>query len=362
MGPAAKSSHLNPTFRQLSNIPFRTDFEGVGPALTVKLVWDWRIARVYDENGNVVDECVWVGNRTPDKLVDRLTLLMRGRMTVEAQTLADRFPDCIVHPSIEMSSWPELDSEESALLQDASVKLAERGVSDSASDPDSRLEHLVQATEEMRNAHNTLESRVVEWAGLFLPSLDIDQHRNRIASAICNSSSLQEIGDTLDTKPAETQIGPKEWLAIHSLATSTTKLDTDVNRMEESVRELSEIHLPSLSLLLGPLLAAKLCAAAHGRARLARLPASTIQVLGAEKSFFMHLRQGTSPPKHGHIFQHSWVCRSPKWARGSIARMLAAKAAIAIRADHFGGVPWTSKQVSEIEKKVGEIRVRKNKR
>jgi RNA processing factor Prp31 len=42
--------------------------------------------------------------------------------------------------------------------------------------------------------------------------------------------------------------------------------------------------------------------------------------------------------------------------------MLAAKAAIAIRVDHFGGKPWTSKQVSDIEKKVGEIRARKSKR
>ena len=346
----------------LSNIAFRTNFEGGGPALTVKLVWDWRFARVYDENGDIVDECIWGGNRTPDTLVERLSLLMRGRMTIEAQKLADRFPDCTTQPSIDVSSWPELDADESALLQSASIKLAERGVSESASDPDFRLEHLVQGTEEMRSAHNTLESRVVEWAGLFLPSLDIDQHRSRIATAISNSSSLQEIGDILDTIPAEAQIGSKEWSAIHSLATSTIKLATDVNRMEESVRELSEIHLPSLSLLLGPLLAAKLCSAAHGRARLARLPASTIQVLGAEKSFFMHLRQGTPSPKHGHIFQHSWVCRSPKWTRGKIARMLAAKATIAIRSDHFGGEPWTAKQVSEIEKKVGEIRARKSKR
>ncbi len=348
--------------RWLSNITFRTDFEGEGSALTVKLVWDWRFARVYDENGGVVDECIWVGNRTPDALADRLALLMRGRMTIEAQTLADRFLDCIATPSVEVDTWPELDADESALLRDASIKLAERGVSESASDPDSRLEHLVQATEEMRSVHNTLESRVVEWAGFFLPSLDIDQNRGRIASTISDSSNLQEVGDLLETIPAEVQIGPKEWSAIHSMATSTMQLATDVNRMEESVRELSEIHLPSLSLLLGPLLSAKLCATAHGRERLARLPASTIQVLGAEKAFFMHLRQGTPSPKHGHIFQHSWICRSPKWTRGTIARMLAAKAAIAVRADHFGGEPWTSKQVSEIEKKVGEIRARKSKR
>ena len=128
----------------------------------MKLVWDWRFARVYDESDNVVDECIWGGNRTPDALANRLALLMQGRMTIEAQTLAERFPDATPTPSMNIKSWPEVEAAESILLQEASIKLAERGVSESASNPDSRLEHLVQATEEMRNAHNTLESRIAE--------------------------------------------------------------------------------------------------------------------------------------------------------------------------------------------------------
>ena len=61
--------------------------------------------------------------------------------------------------------------------------------------------------------------------------------------------------------------------------------------MENVVRELASSHLPSLSALLGPILAARLCVEAHGRARLARLPAGTMQILGAEKAFFNHLRR-----------------------------------------------------------------------
>jgi nucleolar protein 56 len=362
MRPTVKSLHLNNPMRWLSNISFRTDFEGDGSASIVKLVWDWRFARVYDDNEMVVDECIWSGNQTPEALFERLSSLMMGRMTHEARTLAERFPECILTPSTSVDSWPELESHESILLQEASLKLAERGVADSASNPDSRLEHLVRATEEMRTSHNTLESRLVEWAGLFLPSLDLDQNRNQIAVAVAESENMQETADHLGTKSAEVEIGKKEWSGIYSLAKSTVNLAADVERMEDSVRELSNIHLPSLSLLLGPLLAAKLCTTAHGRDRLARLPASTIQVLGAETAFFMHIQQGTPSPKHGHIFQHSWICRSPKWTRGSIARMLASKAAIAARVDHFGGEAWTSKQVSEVEQKVGEIRARKTRR
>jgi nucleolar protein 56 len=353
---------LNNALVDLSNISFRTDFEGEGSASIVKLVWDWRFARVYDDDERVVDECIWSGNQSSGALADRLALLMSNRLPTEASTLANRFPDASVAPCTAVSTWPELNPEEFTLLQAASLKLAERGVAASAADPDTRLEHLIRATEEMRTAHNTLESRIVEWAGLFLPSLDLDQNRIQIAATIFSSSNLSETAERLNVTPAEVEVGEKEWSGIHSLATSIVNLTDVVERMEESVRELSNVHLPSLSLLLGPLLAAKLCTSARGRKRLASLPASTIQVLGAEKAFFMHIRQGTPPPKHGHIFQHSWICRSPKWTRGSIARMLASKAAIAIRVDHFGGEPWTSKQVSEVEKKVGEIRARKSKR
>ena len=362
MSTAVKSVYLNHVVQRLSNIPFRTDFEGEGAALIVKLVWDWRFARVYDDMDHVVDECIWGGIQSPDTLADRLIQLMHGRMTIEARTLADRFPDSESYPPTSIDFWPDLTSKQSELLQDASLRVAERGVADAASDPDSRLEHLVQATEEMRSAHNTLESRIVEWAGLFLPSLDLDQQRGRIASAFASSSNLQEAAVRLNVQCTDAKFGEKEWQGIQTLAESIVNRVTDIERMEDSVRELSNAHLPSLSLLLGPLLSAKLCTSAHGRARLARLPASTIQVIGAEKAFFMHIQQGTSPPKHGHIFQHSWISRSPKWTRGSIARMLAAKAAIAARVDHFGGEPWTSKDVSEVEKKVGEIRARKSRK
>ena len=77
--------------------------------------------------------------------------------------------------------------------------------------------------------------------------------------------------------------------------------------MEHALRQLAEEHLPSVSALVGPLLAARLCVEAHGRQRLARLPSGTVQILGAEKAFFHHLKTGAPSPKHGHIFMHPWI-------------------------------------------------------
>ena len=96
---------------------------------------------------------------------------------------------------------------------------------------------------------------------------------------------------------------------------------------------------PSLSALLGPLLAARLIGAAGSLARLARMPGSTIQTLGAEKALFAHLGGGGPPPKHGLLLAHSLVRNALRQQRGKLARQLAAKVAIAARLDCYGGEP-----------------------
>jgi len=78
-----------------------------------------------------------------------------------------------------------------------------------------------------------------------------------------------------------------------------------------------------------------LIAQAGGLSKLASFPSSTVQVIGAEKALFKHLRSGSPPPKHGLIFQHVLISTSPKHARGKIARALAAKIAIAAKADAY---------------------------
>jgi nucleolar protein 56 len=67
------------------------------------------------------------------------------------------------------------------------------------------------------------------------------------------------------------------------------------------------------------------------------MPSSTIQVLGAEKAMFRALKSKAKPPKYGLLFQHPYVHSAPKDKRGSRARALAAKLAIAARVDLFGG-------------------------
>jgi nucleolar protein 56 len=118
---------------------------------------------------------------------------------------------------------------------------------------------------------------------------------------------------------------------------------------------------PNIEALAGPTLGARLVSLAGGLSNLAKMPSSTIQVLGAEKALFRSLRTGARPPKHGVIFQHRFVHDAKRWQRGRIARALAGKLAIAARSDAFSGKYIGDTLREDLEKRVEEIKEKKYK-
>ncbi len=323
----------------------------------MELYWDWRMARLIDESGSVVDETIWDGIRSPGAVADRLEKMRENRMTIEARELVERFPESVLISSAP-DGWPDLDKDDIVLMEQAALILARRGIAQAAGDGDRRLEHLVHSVDELRSAWTTMESRVVEWAGLFLIDLDLDSERKSIPKAVAAAKNFSTLVSNLELDNPDFNPSNEEWSAIHGTAVTAVDISVSINDTETAIRKHVEDYLPSLSLLLGPLLAARLCVAAHGRSRLARLPSSTVQVLGAEKAFFAHLRTGSPPPKHGMIFQHPWISRSPRWVRGKISRLVAGKASIAVRIDEHGGTPWSENDILEVEKAVELIRSR----
>ena len=324
------------------------------------LWYDWRSAAVSDSDGNLIDVEEWDGWKDTDSVCTRLDMIVHGAMTPEAERLAERFPSArvLVHGSegLPEADWPLPSDEALDAVDKAAILLSKRGVDAAAGDPDRRLEHILRASDELRSAYVTIEGRLVEWVGLFLPEARFEKDRTGLAKKVIDSSSLTELAGTLQI--GMPPVGPTdaEWNSLHDWAVSVWEIKNRLNAMEDVVRELASSHLPSLSLLMGPILAARLCTEAHGRARLARLPAGTMQILGAEKAFFSHLKTGAPSPKHGHIFMHPWISRSPRWTRGKIARMVAAKATIAARCDAYGGAIWDQSTVDAVAAKVETIR------
>ena len=313
-----------------------------------------------DENANIVDEIVWSSKRSVGALADRLWELQSGGLSPEARTLADRFPDAQSDglAAVSDSDWPELDDEEHEILSKASARLAKRGVANSAADPDRRLDMLSGATSELRAAWGTSEARCVEWAGLFLPDADLDRQRENIPSKVADAKSIDEAAASLDLQAPEHHPADQEWIALRAHARGVIDLAERLDLAEQATRALAQQHVPTLSLLVGPLGAAKMVTLAGGRERLARMPSGSLQVLGASGAMAAH-RRGAPPPKHSPIlFSLPQVSRSPRWVRGKIARYLAGKCSIAVRVDHFDGEPWGDKQIADINQECQNIKDR----
>jgi nucleolar protein 56 len=112
----------------------------------------------------------------------------------------------------------------------------------------------------------------------------------------------------------------------------------------------------NIKVMVGSLLGARLIAMAGSLRNLAMRPASTIQVLGAEKALFRSLKTGARPPKHGLIFQAAILHDAKRWQRGKIARALAGKLSIAARADAFGGRYIGERLKADLDRRIAEIK------
>ncbi len=125
-----------------------------------------------------------------------------------------------------------------------------------------------------------------------------------------------------------------------------------VTYMREGIRKV----MPNVSSLAGDDLALDLLASGRSLENLAQLPASTIQILGAEKSFFKHLRTGTPPPKHGVIFKFPSLNTLPRDMRGKYSRTAASKIAIAARADYMGSSLDVESMKNDMQTRLAGIR------
>jgi nucleolar protein 56 len=130
------------------------------------------------------------------------------------------------------------------------------------------------------------------------------------------------------------------------LKKTISSINKEKSFFEKQIEKDMEKVAPNLNNLVGSLIGARLISLSGGIKKLALLPSSTIQVLGAEKALFRFKKEGGKPPKHGIIFQHPYISTSSKNIRGKIAKILASKISIAVKADVF-----TKRNISDYLKK-----------
>merc|ERR1711976_1000631 len=109
--------------------------------------------------------------------------------------------------------------------------------------------------------------------------------------------------------------------------------------LHEYLKEKMSQCAPSLSALIGEQVGARLISHAGSLTNLAKYPASTVQILGAEKALFRALKKKGNTPKYGLIFHSSFIGRAGSKNKGRISRYLANKCPIACRMDCFSDEP-----------------------
>lgn len=125
---------------------------------------------------------------------------------------------------------------------------------------------------------------------------------------------------------------------LTSLHTALKAALTGRDEILVHVETVMQHEYPNLAAVAGSFVGAKLIAAAGSIDRLARLPATTVQLLGAEQALFRHLKNRRSPPpKHGILFNHALVQKVHPKQKGKMARQVANAIFIAVKVDFFKG-------------------------
>jgi len=207
-------------------------------------------------------------------------------------------------------------------LHAATVHATREAVRERETSTEQQLHHSISAMDDAERTANELAERAVEWAG----SLAGGDGREPPADGI---DGARAVAAWTPETPAEER--------VVSLAERVVDLDAERAALRSFVESHAPTVAPNLAAMAGPVLAVRLLSLAGGLESLARKPAGTVQVLGAEDALFAHLEGRGPSPKHGVIFTHEYVRGTPPDDRGSAARALAGKLAIAARIDHYSG-------------------------
>jgi len=201
---------------------------------------------------------------------------------------------------------------------------------------------------------NTYAMRVREWYGWHFPEMSkIVNDNNFYAQCVLRMGMRTNCKkfDFSDILGDETMEETLKKTAETSMGTEISEADlTNIRALCEQVISLSQYRIqlydylknrmaaiaPNLTIMVGELVGARLIAHAGSILNLAKHPASTIQILGAEKALFRALKTKHDTPKYGLIYHASLIGQTSTKNKGKISRVLAAKTALAIRVDAMG--------------------------
>lgn len=220
---------------------------------------------------------------------------------------------------------------------------------------DNMIIQAISLLDQLDKDVNTFSMRLKEWYSWHFPELKEIVKDNLLYAKVVNC--IQQRPHCEDKREEINKIVLDESVTTQIINASKSSMGQDISEIDllnvssftKRVINLSEyrenlidyLHsklvqiAPNLSTLVGDTVAARLISHAGSLTNLSKCPASTIQILGAEKALFRALKTRGNTPKYGIIFHSSFIGRASAKDKGRISRFLANKCAIATRLDNF---------------------------
>ena len=245
---------------------------------------------------------------------------------------------------LQKTGFIETKEEMNIIIHQTYLEVTRHRLSEALKAEDILLIQAINTIDEMDEITGKLTERLREWYSIHFPELDKIKSHELYTKLVAEYGYKNLIIDSEILDPdlkIEKSIGADisefDISMLMEFADSLKHLQKTKKSLTVYIDEKMEDLAPNLRDLVGASLGAKLIAHVGGIKRLSMLPSGTIQVLGAEKALFRHLKTGERPPKHGIIYQHPEVRGAKWWLRGKIARALASKISLAVRKDFFSG-------------------------
>ena len=260
-----------------------------------------------------------------------------------------------------------------AQYKEISEVLTKKKVSQASGHSDNMIIQIINTLDVIKKSISLFSSHLREWYGLHFPELTDKIVEDNILLAkivsflgarekftyenLKNNFEFTENKINILQKYASDSMGANFDLKIvQDYASQIVSLDSYRQGLEDYLTDLMEKSAPNINAIIGSLIGAKLIAKAGSLKKLAFMPSSRIQLLGAEKALYRFLKTGEKRPKHGLIFQWNQIRGSKYYHRGKIARVVAGKIGLSAKVDYFSGEFIGEKLAIEIENKIKEIK------
>ncbi|KAF7489218.1 Nucleolar protein 58 [Sarcoptes scabiei] len=259
---------------------------------------------------------------------------------------------CIrIHLPELIPDWDE--NEEAAMQLGLSHGLGRYKLKFSPDKVDIMIIQAISLLDDLDKELNNYIMRAKEWYGWHFPELmkiipdNIAYIKTVLALGMRTNASKVDLSEivpedvevqikTLAEVSMGTEIADEDLLNIHTLCQNCIDLHEYRQQLLEYLKNRMMAVAPNLTILVGELVGARLISRAGSLLNLAKHPASTVQILGAEKALFRALKTKHDTPKYGLIYHAQLITQANSKIKGKMSRMLAAKAALAIRVDALG--------------------------